>query len=111
MNTMTQPAPTGPRTRTRRLPVAVRATIATITLIGGAVAAFSSGVMAMLQYGGGLLSTTPWDPWLAIYTLGALAGLIIPILVWWYLLPRARWWGVAVMALVTTLYILIIMIA
>src|SRR4051812_935319 len=110
MNTMTQPAPTGPSSRTRRLPLAVRATIATITLVAGAVTAFSSGMMAVLQHGGGFLSTSPSRLWLAIYTLGALAGLLIPILVWWRLLPRARWWGPAVMALVTTLYIIVVTI-
>jgi hypothetical protein len=110
MNTMTQPAPTDPRSGTRRLPVAVRATIATITLVGGAVAAFGSGVMALLQYDGGFLSTTPWRRWLAIYSLGALVALIVPVYVWWRLLPRARWWGPAVMALVTTLYIIVVVI-
>jgi hypothetical protein len=96
-------AGTGPR----RLPWAVRAAIAVTVTLAGALGAFSSGFMALLQLGG--FATKPWQLWFSLYTAGTIASLAVPAVVWWFLLPRVRWWGVGAMAAALALYILLIL--
>ncbi|HLL66702.1 MAG TPA: hypothetical protein VK453_13325 [Micromonosporaceae bacterium] len=61
--------------------------------------------MAMLQYGGGQLAEHPWELWFTLYSVGVFACLGVPVAVWWFLLPRARWWAVVAMAVAAATWI------
>ncbi|WP_433792957.1 hypothetical protein [Actinoplanes sp. CA-252034] len=80
-------------------------TIAGALMAVGAVGGFACGFMALVQYGGGRFAEDPWQLWFALYSIGALACLAGPVTAWWFLLPRARWWGIAAMAAATVIWI------
>lgn len=93
-----------------RSPARYRGLLAGSVMVLGVVGGFSSAFMAMLQYGGGMLATEPWQLYFALYLSGAVLSVAIPQLAWWILMPRARRWGAAVMGLMLALYIVIILI-
>lgn len=39
--------------------------------------------------------------WAACFGIAMSACMVAPMVAWWFLVPRARWWGIPVSALVT----------
>ncbi|MEV6596611.1 hypothetical protein AB0M36_07040 [Actinoplanes sp. NPDC051346] len=90
-----------------RIPLAIRVVVAAVAMVIGAALASFCTIMAVFQYGGGFLADEPRLPLLALYTLGIPVCLTIPIITWWFLLPRARWFGIAALVLTEAAWILL----
>jgi hypothetical protein len=85
-----------------------RRTIGLVVRAGGALLFTCTG--ALLAFGSYIGMKWQQDPWpgdagsvLGVAGFALLTGLLIaaPMAAWWFLVPRARWWGIPVGALVT----------
>jgi hypothetical protein len=47
----------------------------------------------------------PWEA--AVYVSGAVLCLAIPSMAWWFLFPRARWWGAPTVLLIAAAHLLL----
>ena len=87
---------------------APRRTVVLVVRAAGALLLTVAG--ALLAFGSYLGMRWQRDPWpgddgsaLGAVGFGLLTALLIaaPMAAWWFLVPRARWWGIPVGALVT----------